>query len=378
MVDEIWIEDLWGGKGFGFAQLPANGNSGGILLIWDTRMFTCNGENGDERFIGVKESWKGNIEVFLVCIYGPHVTGQKASLWDRISGMMYKWNGTWCIFGDLNVVRCNEDRLNSLASDLGVKVGSVSIKRKLKSYEAMRWELEAEKRNLNDDERTEWLEAIKRWEDKERGCCNMMRQKARIKWDVEGDENLKFFHSFVRRRNNKCNLRGLMVNGKWIEKISEEAAIAPEEKFSDKEVWDAIRGRGGDKAPRPDGFNFKFISEVWEIIKADLIRAISWFWETMEITKDEMPLLWIEACLRSSSMSILVNGSPTEEFGIKRGVRQGDPLSPFLFILAAESLNAIMNEAVANGIFRGVKVGENNVMVSHLQYADDTIFFGQQ
>ncbi|GKA74721.1 hypothetical protein Tco_0781023 [Tanacetum coccineum] len=52
--------------------------------------------------------------------------------------------------------------------------------------EAMRWELEAENRNLNDNERKEWLEARKRWEDKEREKCNMMRQKARIKWDVEG------------------------------------------------------------------------------------------------------------------------------------------------------------------------------------------------
>ncbi|GKC80277.1 transposon TX1 [Tanacetum coccineum] len=75
-------------------------------------------------------------------------------------------------------------------------------------------------------------------------------------------------------------------------------------------------------------------------------------------------------------MSILVNGSPTEEFRLGRGVRQGDPLSPFLFVLAAEGLNAIVNEAVDKGIFRGVRIGSNRVMVSHLQYADDTIFFG--
>ena len=82
-------------------------------------------------------------------------------------------------------------------------------------------------------------------------------------------------------------------------------------------------------------------------------------------------------CLRSSNMSILVNGSPTEEFCLDRGVRQGDPLSPFLFILAAEGLNAIVNKAVENDIFRGVRIGSNRVVVSHLQYADDTIFFGE-
>ncbi|GJS26151.1 reverse transcriptase domain, reverse transcriptase zinc-binding domain protein [Tanacetum coccineum] len=79
----------------------------------------------------------------------------------------------------------------------------------------------------------------------------------------------------------------------------------------------------------------------------------------------------------SSSMSILVNGSPSKEFGLERGVRQGDPLSPFLFILAAEGLNVIVTEAVEKSIFRGVVVGANKVIVSHLQYADDTICFGE-
>ncbi|GKF38783.1 cysteine-rich receptor-like protein kinase, partial [Tanacetum coccineum] len=83
---------------------------------------------------------------------------------------------------------------------------------------------------------------------------------------------------------------------------------------------------------------------------------------------------WVEYFLRFASMSIPVSGSPTEEFCLERGVRQGDPLSPLLFILAAEGLNAIVNEAAEYGIFRGVKVGRNMVVVSHLQYADDTIF----
>ncbi|XP_071715131.1 uncharacterized protein [Rutidosis leptorrhynchoides] len=86
---------------------------------------------------------------------------------------------------------------------------------------------------------------------------------------------------------------------------------------------------------------------------------------------------WIHACLASASISILVNGPPTIEFSLGRGVRQGDPLSPFLFILAAEDLNIFTKNALDKELFSGIEVGGDKVPVSDLQYADDTIFFGE-
>ena len=53
-------------------------------------------------------------------------------------------------------------------------------------------------------------------------------------------------------------------------------------------------------------------------------------------------IMWIEGCLASASISILVNGSPTKEFSPSRGLRQGDPLAPFLFNIVAEGLNGLM------------------------------------
>jgi len=48
--------------------------------------------------------------------------------------------------------------------------------------------------------------------------------------------------------------------------------------------------------------------------------------------------MWIQWCLESGIVLVLVNGSPTEEFKQSRGLRQGDPLAPFLFIMVAKGL----------------------------------------
>lgn len=65
---------------------------------------------------------------------------------------------------------------------------------------------------------------------------------------------------------------------------------------------------------------------------------------------------WIPCCLASSMMSMLVSGSPTEEFPTSRGVWQGDPLSPFLFILALEGLNVAVKSASKNSQIQGIKL----------------------
>lgn len=59
-----------------------------------------------------------------------------------------------------------------------------------------------------------------------------------------------------------------------------------------------------------------------------------------------------------SSMSILVNGSPTKDFRVCKGLRQGDPLLPFLFVIATEGLNRLMKNATRLDLFRGLMVNE--------------------
>ncbi|KAJ0683718.1 putative RNA-directed DNA polymerase [Helianthus annuus] len=96
-----------------------------------------------------------------------------------------------------------------------------------------------------------------------------------------------------------------------------------------------------------------------------------------EMNFPEMWRKWIKGCLKSGRASVLVNGSPTEEFQLYKGLRQGDPMSPFLFILAMEALDVIMRKAISKGIFRGITLPNEGPTVSHLCYADDVIFLGE-
>ena len=140
----------------------------------------------------------------------------------------------------------------------------------------------------------------------------MYKQKARVKWSVEGDENTKYFHSVMKKRRSKNNMRGLTVDGTWSEepleikrgvreyyesifmetscerprilsdgfqRISEDDVSMLEDQFSEAEVLVAVKNCGSSKAPGPDGFNFHFIKRYWEIIKGDLLNAVGYFWE---------------------------------------------------------------------------------------------------
>ena len=77
-------------------------------------------------------------------------------------------------------------------------------------------------------------------------------------------------------------------------------------------------------------------------------------------------------------MAVLVNDTPTEFFSTFRGLRQGDPLSPYLFVLIMEAFSSLISRAEDKGFIRGFKVmgrcGEG-VSVSHLLFADDTLLF---
>lgn len=119
------------------------------------------------------------------------------------------------------------------------------------------------------------------------------------------------------------------------------------------------------------------------LFKVDFDKAFdSVNWQYLDSVLEQMGFgnkwrMWIRGCLCSSRASVIINGSPTKEFPISRGVRQGDPLSPYLFIIAMEGLSVALKTTCDKGLFGGVQIPRNGPNISHLFYADDALFIGE-
>lgn len=104
----------------------------------------------------------------------------------------------------------------------------------------------------------------------------------------------------------------------------------------------------------------------WNFVKYVLVRmGFSTTW-----------VRWIEGYIFTSSMFALINCNTTKDFNIEKGLRQGDPLSPFLFVLIMEVLTSLMRKAISIGDFQGFKINDE-VDVNLLQFVDNIIILAE-
>ncbi|GJW73545.1 putative RNA-directed DNA polymerase [Tanacetum coccineum] len=137
-----------------------------------------------------------------------------------------------------------------------------------------------------------------------------LRQKAKSKWALEGDENSRFFHGVLNSNRNRSRINGLNVQGIWTTnptsikehvfrsfqaKFREDSFVRPsftsnlfsflsqdessllEQPFSLQEIKDAVWSCGGEKAPGPDGFTFKLIKKHWSLFSEDIFSYVKEF-----------------------------------------------------------------------------------------------------
>ncbi|RVW72789.1 hypothetical protein CK203_049221 [Vitis vinifera] len=233
------------------------------------------------------------------------------------------------------------------------------------------------------------------------------RQNSREIWLKEGDRNTKFFHQMANahRRRNQLN----RIKYRWVkfERLEELDVERLEKPFSEEEVFEALEGCCGEKVPGLNGISMAFWQFAWEFVKEKVMNLFRQFHETgrfvrslnatflvlipkkggAEDLKDFRPISlvggltngrqimdavlianeaidsilktvlgkmgfggrwcsWIKWCLPTVKFLVLVNGSPTGFFQSSRGLRQGDPLSPYLFVIVMKAFSCLMKRAI--------------------------------
>ncbi|GJY56796.1 putative RNA-directed DNA polymerase [Tanacetum coccineum] len=423
--NKFLIQSLWKNSKFAYFTKTADGKSGGIIAIWDPSFFSSSSAIEGDGFVAITD------------------------------------------------IQCIES------------AATVKLRGKLDDLDN-----KAEVGPLTPTDATARIDIVRELTSLERIKVMDLRQKAKVRWAVDGDENSHFFHGMLNSKLNHSRINGLNILGSWItnpvliknhiyqfyeskfketsnrrptftsnlfNRISVEDSNLLDRTITPQEIKDAIWDCGGDKAPGPDGdvtlplsplspkiddpltigefrpisligCQYKIIAKILanrlslvipsvigevqmayikgrQIIDGPLIvdEIISWAkkykkrlmflkvdlekafdtlnWSFLFSIMEQMGFrrkwrTWISSCLKSAFASVLINGSPTKEFKVEKGLRQGDPLSPFLFIIAIEALNVALLNA-CNNTFHGVKVGKDNIHVSQLQFADDALIMGE-
>jgi ribonuclease HI len=116
-------------------------------------------------------------------------------------------------------------------------------------------------------------------------------------------------------------------------------------------------------------------------VKVDMSKAYDRVeWRFLEGVMKKMGFEegWIKLvmmCISSVKYSVIVNGDPCGQITPSRGIRQGDPISPYLFLLCAEALSSLVGQANRDGLLSGVPTSKRGPHISHLFFADDSLFF---
>ncbi|XP_075074525.1 uncharacterized protein LOC107792240 [Nicotiana tabacum] len=188
------------------------------------------------------------------------------------------------------------------------------------------------------------------------------KQKAGMAWFKDGDRNTKLFHAHVNDKIRKLQLKRIQdMNVNLLEDLSaiaDEAVLFFQQQFHESTI----------------PTDFRILDHV-----PVMLNEVQNFEITMQPTIEEVKKAVFglngDSAGGPDGFNVLVNGQPHGFFKSTRGVKQGDPLSTTLFILAAEAMSRGLNVLHHNLYFCGFRMPKWSLKINHLAYADDAIIF---
>ncbi|GKC32324.1 RNA-directed DNA polymerase, eukaryota, reverse transcriptase zinc-binding domain protein [Tanacetum coccineum] len=292
----------------------------------------------------------------------------------------------------------------------------------------------------------------------------VLKQKTKVEWLKEGDQNSAYFHNLLKGRLNKSRIIFLGTEDEifsieepeelFTKKIDDQSALHTIREVSNDEAKAALFDIDDDKALGPDGFTSKFFKDSWETVGMDLCDVVKEFfksgkmlgelnttlislvpkckipvkvtdyrpiacynvvykciskelmcgylsknkvarctfkvdvqkaYDTMSWSFLEFCLIklglhqilvgWIMVCLKSASFSICVNGESHGFFKALRGLRQGDPISPYLFTIVMEVFTLMLKRQIQSEKKFIYHWGCRELKIVNFCFADDLMLF---